>query len=64
MKTLLSGTFGSLAFSDIMGLSTKNFNEIQETLRKVSFFVAILVVFLGFTVFSFTFRHTPPYPKY
>ncbi|WP_312822192.1 hypothetical protein [Epilithonimonas sp.] len=50
MKTLLSGTFGSflLGFSDIMGLSMKDFLEIKEASRRVSFFVAILVVFSWF----------------
>jgi len=65
MKTLLSGTFGSfwLGIFPHYGFIDKRFLEIQETLRRVSFFVGEFGGFFGFIVFSFTFGHKYPYPN-
>ena len=62
MKLLLNGSFGS-SFSTLW-VYRRKILKIYRRLREESLFLwLILVVFLDFIVFSFTFGHKIPYPK-
>ena len=66
MNTLLNGTFGSfwLGIFPHYGFIDKRFFRDTGDFEKSLFFYGwFWWFFLGFIVFSFTFRHNFPYPK-